>query len=90
MEIDPHTPAAGCTLDTGPCPGPACALWDLAAGACVLHGAEPEVLAHPAVAAHLLELRRALDTVSATLAEEERTHFFHRLNLENTHPGGTP
>jgi len=87
METDPRQ--VRCTLDASPCPGEACPLWDVAAGACAPHGVERELLANQAVAAHLLELRRALETVSAAQAEEEHLQFFRRLNLENVHPGGT-
>jgi len=46
-----------------PCPGPACSFWLAERGEerCVLEGVERELLARPAVAAHLLVLRRDMD-----------------------------
>lgn len=46
-----------------PCPGPACSFWLAERGEdhCVLEGVEGELLARPAVAAHLLVLRRDMD-----------------------------
>ena len=63
------TAIASCTLyavrgENEPCPRERCAFWDTRNGACAFAGVEHE-LAHPeGLAAHLLELRRALeDTV---------------------------
>ena len=57
-----------CTLEEAlgrlePCPGPACSFWleERGEGRCVLDGVERELLARPAVADHLLELRREMD-----------------------------
>jgi hypothetical protein len=46
-----------------PCPGPACSFWLAERGEerCVLEGVERELRARPAVAAHLLVLRRDMD-----------------------------
>jgi hypothetical protein len=57
-----------CTLERAldvmsPCPGPPCSFWveDHGDGHCVLDTVEIEMQRRPAVAAHLLRLRRDLD-----------------------------
>jgi hypothetical protein len=75
-----------CTLEDGPCPGAACAMWDAERDACALDRIRTELNGLPDLASHLLELRAALDPFVPAAAA--RTRFFHRLNLENVHDGG--
>ena len=74
-----------------PCPGPTCPLWDDTHDACVLHGVRADVLNSPELAAHLLELRRALESAASTRtdADDMRKEFFRRLNLGYVDEGGT-
>jgi hypothetical protein len=76
-----------------PCPGPACSFWLAERGEerCVLEGVEGELLARPAVAAHLLVLRRDMDeaarlhkalTSSRSRQPDGRGSIFERTSHE--------
>jgi hypothetical protein len=65
--VTPAEPIARCTLHGAlgrlePCPGAQCALWDAAEDVCVLGDIEFEIVYRPPLAAHLLELRSALES----------------------------
>ena len=77
------TATSTCTLHAAlgaeqPCPGRSCVFWDADTASCVFAGAEHELLHRDTVSAHLLELRRALESC----VDFHRSTFVRRLNEE--------
>lgn len=66
------------------CPGAACPFWDEQAAACIFHPVKLELLRSPALAAHLLELRRELDQGrhDGSGKEAQRSLFYRLLEDE--------
>ena len=65
--MTPPEPPARCALHGAlgrvePCPGAECAFWNAGEDACVLRDVEFEIVCRPPLAAHLLELRAALES----------------------------
>ena len=67
-----------------PCPGAACPFWEGEQGACVLAPVRPELDGRPALAQHLLGLRRELEGASA----RSGWPLFYRLLNEEQEAGG--
>ena len=68
------------------CPGAMCPFWDEQSAACIFHPVEAELLRSPALAEHLLELRRELDRRRHDRPGEEQRSLFSLLLNEEPAP----